>query len=388
MTSKDDFKQAPHNLLVIPGPIEVTDEVLFANAHPSVSHVSPGFVKVFGDSIRMTRDIVSSKDAQIFLISGSGTLGWDQISANLIEPGEEALVLHTGYFGDSFAECLKTYGAKAEQLKAEIGGVVPLPELEKALKAKKYKLVTFTHVDTSTGVLADAKAIADTVRRVSPETLIIMDGVCSVGCEEILFDEWGLDAIVTASQKGLATPPGLSIVFVSQRAMKVYETRKAPITSYYAGWNNWLPIMKAYESGNPAYFATPPVNLLNSYRESLLQIGKVPLAERFRLHREASRDIKTAATELGLKLVPTNLAHAANGMTAIYYPDGLTAADVLPRFSTRGIVVAGGLHHAIKDKYFRIGHMGVVATDRSRGDVERVINGLRESLAEARSQKL
>jgi alanine-glyoxylate transaminase/serine-glyoxylate transaminase/serine-pyruvate transaminase len=116
---------------------------------------------------------------------------------------------------------LQTYGAKADQVKAPIGAAVSQEELEKALSAKKYKIVTFTHVDTSTGVLSDAKSIAETVKRVSPDTLVVLDGVCSVASEEIQMDKWGIDVVLTASQKGLGTPPGLSCVAVSQKAMKV-----------------------------------------------------------------------------------------------------------------------------------------------------------------------
>jgi len=151
MSSVQDFKQSPHKLLVIPGPIEVSDEVLLANAHPSMSHVSLEFVPVFGDCIRMIREVLYTKNAQPFLIAGSGTLGWDQVAANLVEPGENVLVLHSGYFGDSFEECLQTYGAKVDQIEAEIGAAVSQIEIEKALKSKKYKVLTFTHVDTSTG---------------------------------------------------------------------------------------------------------------------------------------------------------------------------------------------------------------------------------------------
>ncbi|KAF8075096.1 PLP-dependent transferase [Lyophyllum atratum] len=389
MTSRDEFKQAPHKLLVIPGPIEVSDDVLYSNALPPVSHVSPDFIKVFGDAIRLTREVLFTKNAQPFLISGSGTLGWDQVSANLVEPGENALVLHSGYFGDSFADCLQTYGAKVDLVKAELGTAVSQSVIEEKLKAKKYKVLTVTHVDTSTGVLSDAKAVAETVRRVSPDTLVIVDGVCSVGSEEIRFDDWDLDVVLTASQKGLGTPPGLSIIAVSPRAMKVFETRKSPVTSYYASWKKWLPIMKAYEAGTPAYFATPPVNLIHAYHASLLQLTRssTSLDERFKLHREASQRVKKAATELGLKQIALEPAFAANGMTTLYYPEGLGASDVLPRFAKRGLVIAGGLLGSIKDKYFRIGHMGVTVVDTNRGDIDNIIRVLQESIVEARSQK-
>ncbi|KAJ3784368.1 pyridoxal phosphate-dependent transferase [Lentinula aff. detonsa] len=389
MSSTEQFKQSPHKLLVIPGPIEVSDEVLFANAHPSVSHVSPDFIPVFGDCIRMMRTVVDTAEGQPFLIAGSGTLGWDQVASNLVEPGENALVLHSGYFGDSFADCLETYGANVDQLKAEIGAAVSQEAVADALKKKKYKLLTFTHVDTSTAVLSDAKAIVETVRRVSPETLVALDGVCSVASEEIHMDQWDVDVIIAASQKGLGTPPGLSILVASTRAIKVFNSRKSRPTSYYSSWKKWLPIMKAYESGKPSYFATPPVNLIYAFHASLLAITKSApsLAERYELHREASRRIKTAAKDLGLKQLPLDPAFAATGMTALWYPDGLGAGDILPRLAKKGIIAAGGLHAETKDKYFRIGHMGITAVEKTRGDVDIVIKALKETLAEAAAEK-
>ncbi|KAI6149775.1 pyridoxal phosphate-dependent transferase [Pisolithus tinctorius] len=389
MSQECEFVQEPHKLLVIPGPIEVTDEVLYANAHPSMSHMSPDFASVFGDCIRMTRQILYSEDAQPFLIAGSGTLGWDQVSANLVEPGENALVLHSGYFADSFADCLQTYGANVDQVKAPIGDAVKESDVETALKSKKYKVVTVTHVDTSTGVLSNIKGVAEVTRRVSPDTLVVVDGVCSVASEEIRMDDWGIDIVITASQKGLGTPPGLSILVASQRAMKVFQNRKTPITSYYASWKKWLPIMHAYEKNSAAYFATPPVNLIYAYHTSLRQIvqGPVSLEDRFKAHKNASRRVKDVVAALGLRCVPLSEDVSANGMTAIYFPDGLAASDIIPRLLKKDVVVAGGLHASIKEKYFRIGHMGATAVDIERGDIDRVIVALNEALAEAKASK-
>lgn len=181
--------------------------------------------------------------SQPFVISGSGTLGWDQVAANLVEPGEEVLVLHTGYFADSFADCFDTYGVKATQLKAPIGDRPQLDAVEKALKEKSYKMITVTHVDTSTGVLSEIKALSELVHKVSPDTLVVVDGVCSVGCEEIAFDDWKLDVVLTASQKAIGCPAGLSILMASGRAIERFESRKAKPGSYFASWKNWLPSM-------------------------------------------------------------------------------------------------------------------------------------------------
>jgi len=388
MSSTSHFKQAPHKLLVIPGPIEVTDEVLYANAHPSVSHMSADFTAVFGESIRMTREVVRTTTAQPLLISGSGTLGWDQVSANLVEPGENVLVLNTGYFGDGFADCLQTYGAEVDQLRADFGATVAVAQVEQALQSKKYKIVTITHVDTSTGVLSNPQAVAEAVKKVSPDTLVVLDAVCAVASEEIRMDSWGIDVVITASQKGLGAPPGLSIVVVSEKALKVFETRSKPIAAYYASWKRWLPIMKGYESGTPAYFATPPVNLIHAYHQSLSQITKATLSldERLKLHRETSSRIKAAAKNLGLSQLPTHPEIAANGMTALWCPDGVKSSELVPAFLQRGVVIAGGLGTR-KDKYFRIGHMGSTAINSERGDVDRVIDVLKEVILEATSKR-
>jgi len=222
-----------------------------------------------------------------------------------------------------------------------------------------------------------------------PDTLVVLDGVCSVASEEIRMDAWGIDVVLTATQKGLGTPPGLSILIASQKALKVFESRSSPVTSYYASWKRWLPIMKAYENGVAAYFATPPVNLVYAYHASLSQItkGTPSLEDRFKMHRQVSQSIKDAVRELDLKQVPLDPAHAANGMTAIYFPDGIGAADVLPRLGAKGVVAAGGLHTSIKDKYFRVGHMGVTAVEPQRGDIDKIISSLKETIAEAKTSK-
>ncbi|KAH9458953.1 hypothetical protein Pst134EA_019105 [Puccinia striiformis f. sp. tritici] len=261
-TMSNGFTQNPHKLLVIPGPIEVADEVLLANASASVSHVSAGFIGIFGETLEMLLKLLYTSvetGSQAFVVSGSGTLGWDMVAANLVEHGEKVLVLSNGYFGEAFRDCLEAYGAEVDILSAQLGHTITPTELEKHLQETKitYKLITITHCDTSTGVLADAKGLAAVASRLSKDSLIVLDSVCSVASEEIRFDDWNLDVVLSASQKGLGTPPGLCISIASDRALKTLETRKTPISTYYASWKKWLPIMKAYQAGSPAYFATP-----------------------------------------------------------------------------------------------------------------------------------
>ncbi|PIG82928.1 aminotransferase [Aspergillus arachidicola] len=361
--------QAPHPTLLIPGPIEFDDAVLQSMAHYAESHVAPGFVKTFGETLTLVRKLFQSTNpaAQPFVISGSGTLGWDVVASSLVEKGENALVLHTGYFADSFATCLQTYGANATQLKAPIGERPSFEEIEQALKEKPYKIITITHVDTSTGVLSDIKRIAEIVRRVSPNTLVVVDGVCSVGCEEIAFDEWDLDVVLTASQKAIEPP--------------------VPPASYYSSIGNWLPIMQNYENFKPSYFATPPTQLVHALHTTLSQITSRPMAERFAVHAQASDRVKAAVAELGLKQLAAKPENQAHAMTAIWLPEGLAPPDVLPGLLKRGVIFAAGLHKEAATKYIRFGHMGVSVSDPTRKDIDNAIAALKEAMAEAKQAK-
>ncbi|KAF8473950.1 pyridoxal phosphate-dependent transferase [Kalaharituber pfeilii] len=377
--------QIAHPTVLIPGPVEFDDVVLQVMATPSQSHVGAPFVHTFGETLSFLRQLFITTDpaSQPLVVSGSGTLGWDFVAANLVEPGEKALVLHSGYFGDSFAECLKTYGAHAIQLKAPIGSKPSLEEVEEELHKNKYKIITITHTDTSTGVLSDVKAVSELVHRVSPDTLVVVDGVCSVGCEEIQFDKWGLDVVLTASQKAIGVPAGLCIMMLSGRAVNVFNTRKVAPASYFASFANWLPIMRNYEAKKPSYFATPSPQLIQALHTSLTQILAAPLSVRFEAHKATSRKVKAAIKSLGLRQLANKPEDQSNGMTAVYLPTGITASDLLPKLLAKGVVMAGGLHREIATKYFRFGHMGVSVMNEDLGHIDHAIVALKEALAEA-----
>ncbi|KAI0479056.1 alanine--glyoxylate aminotransferase [Xylariaceae sp. FL0804] len=381
--------QPSHPTLLIPGPVEFDDAVLQSMSHFSESHVGPGFVACFGETLSMLRKLfqTTSPSSQPFVISGSGTLGWDLVAANLVESGEDVLVLSTGYFSDGFADCLKVYGANVDVLGAPVGTRPQLPEIEKALKSKKYKMITVTHVDTSTGVLSELKKLSETVKAVSPDTLLIVDGVCSVAGEEIAFDDWKLDGVITASQKAIGVPAGLSISMFSGKAMDAFKARKTPPASYFASMKNWTPIMQNYEAKKPSYFATPSPQLVHALHTALSQILAKPLSERFAKHKETSDKVKKAVTDLGLKVVASDPADQAHLMTAIYLPETVKATDLLPKLAGSGVIFAGGIHKEIASKYVRFGHMGVSVTDPGRGDITKAMNALKDGLAECGYQK-
>ena len=369
------------DLLMIPGPIEFEPAVLAAMAEPTTSHVAADFIEVFGQALERLRQVFLSDDGQPFVVAGSGTLAMDLAGANLIEPGDKALVVNTGFFGDRFAALLARYGAVVTQVRAPVGGQPEPDEVEAALGEQRFKLMTVTHVDTSTGVIADTESLAALARRY--DTLIVVDGVCSIAGEEMRQSRWGVDVALTASQKAIAVPPGLALLLVGPRALAAFRQRKTPVLNFYADWSNWLPIMEAYEARRPSYFATPAVNLVGALNVSLGQILAEGLEARFARHRALSRACKAGIAALGLSQVPLRPELAANTMTAPRYPAGVMGADFLRYVRQAGVILAGGLHPQIRNEYFRIGHMGPT----NLGDILATIGAIETGL-EACGHKL
>ena len=363
-------------LLMIPGPIEFTPEVLRAMGLSTTSHVAPNFIEVFGQALERLRQVFLCPSGQPFVIAGSGTLAMDIAAANLIEPGDKALVVNTGYFGDRFAAILERYGAAVTQVRAPAVGDAPaLEEVETALKGSGFKLMTITHVDTSTAVGTDVKGLAALGREYG--ALVVVDGVCAVAGEEMRQEEWGIDLALTASQKAIGVPPGLALVVAGPRAMDAFRNRKTPVGNYYADWTQWLPIMEGYEARQPRYFGTPPVNLSWALNVSLGQIMDEGMDARFARHRRLSEALKAAVTALGMKQVPVSPDKTATTLTAPYFPDGVDRT-MLAHVKEAGVILAGGLHPDIKARYFRVGHMGVV----SMSDILATVGAIEKGLAQ------
>jgi alanine-glyoxylate transaminase/serine-glyoxylate transaminase/serine-pyruvate transaminase len=363
------------NLLMIPGPIEFEPAVLAEMGAPTTSHLAPNFMEAFGQVLERMRQVFLCPEGQPFVLAGTGTLAMDSAGANLVEAGDQALVVNTGFFSDRFGAILERYGAHVSHLRAAPGDQPRLEQVEAALKERQYKLLTITQVDTSTGVLADVQGIARLTRQ--QDTLCVVDGVCSVAGEELHMTEWGVDLALTASQKAIGVPPGLALLMAGPRAMDAFQKRKAPVLNYYADWTNWLSVMQAYEARKPSYFGTPAVNLIFALNISLGMILAEGMPARFARHAWLSRACKAGVQALGLEQVPVSSTMAANTMTAPRFPDGVAGADFLAAANRAGVTLAGGLLPAIRTQYFRIGHMGEVKP----GDILAVLGAVESALS-------
>ena len=361
-------------LLMIPGPIEFDPSVMEKMGQPTLSHVAPAFIESFGHALEMMRKVWLAPTGQPFIVAGSGTLAMDMAGANLIEAGDNVLVVSTGYFGERYAELLKRYGANVTFLQSEVGDIVPIEAVEAELASGKFKLMTFTHVDTSTSVLVDAKAMGALAQKYN--VLSILDGVCSVAGEEIRQEEWGIDVVVTASQKAVGVPPGLALLVASEKAMNVWKNRKTPVGNYYCDWSLWLPIMKAYEGRKPSYFATPPVNLIQALERSLELILEEGMDARFARHKRLAKKFRDELTSLEMAFIPKSEAIQANTLTAPYYPKGVNGGEFLGGVGAAGVVIAGGLLPSHKTLYFRVGHMGIVSDEH----IDRTVEAIKSSL--------
>lgn len=342
-----------NELLMIPGPTPVKEEILDVMSQATVSHVDPRFVKSYQNALEYTRRLFSC-DGEVFVICGSGTLAMEMAVVNTISPGENLLVLSQGYFGERFAHLARSFHINTDVISAEWGERVDPAQIERQLAAKQYKAVTITHVDTSTGVEADLETLVPLIKKAG--ALVILDGVCaSAGIEENMSRDYGggayIDVVLTGSQKAIGVPPGLAIVAFSQAALRARD-ELGQIAAYYADIHNWLPIMH-----DPSrYYATPAVNMIWAYEKAMEIIFAEGLEKRYQRHRAYGTAVREALRTYGMQPLAREEVAAAT-MTCLCYPAGVDDQTFRKLCYERGLVLAGALGQ-YKGKAFRIGHMG------------------------------
>jgi alanine-glyoxylate transaminase / serine-glyoxylate transaminase / serine-pyruvate transaminase len=289
---------------------------------------------------------------QPFVLAGSGTLAMEVAACNLLDPGQTALVVQTGIFGDRMARILGRRGVHVVRVTADAGSVPSIERIGEVLDEEPVTAVFATHVDTSTGVRLDARSLAALTR--SRGVLSVLDSVCAVGGELCEQAAWDVDVVLSASQKALGAAPGLALLVVSERALDARRELRVP-PPLFLDLEEWLPVHHALEGGVPSYFATPPTTLVRGLAAALAEIDVVVSVER---HARVARTLRNAWRHLGLTLVPDE-ADAANTLSALWIPEGVDVQ--LPRrIAEHGVLVAGALHPKLRPRSFRIGHMGWV----------------------------
>lgn len=359
---------------MIPGPVEFEPEVLRALGSPTKSHLDPDFVECFGRVLKGLRDVHGTTAGQPFVVAGSGTLAMELGAGNVVSEGDPVVIVDTGYFSERMATILTRLGCRVTRLSAPVGGCISPSELDAALVKESAVMVCMTHVDTSTGVRVPVEAMARVAR--ARGALVLVDGVCATGGEALAMDGWGVDVALTASQKALGVPPGLAVVMAGPRALETFRKRATKGRSLYLSWDEWLPVMEGYEAKKPVYFATPPVNLVAALDVSVGQLLREGLGPRIARHGRMAAAFRAGTQALGLRPVPLEGPLLANTLSALYLPEGVDLS-LVARIRDEGVVVAGGLHPAIRTTYFRVGHMGAV----QENDVLATLGALERGLA-------
>jgi alanine-glyoxylate transaminase/serine-glyoxylate transaminase/serine-pyruvate transaminase len=340
-------------LLLIPGPTPVNEDVLKEISRQPISHVSKEFGEHLKSCVENLKIIFGTKSGEIFIIPGSGTVGMEIAIKNFLKKDEKALVLSHGFFGDRFIEILEEDGFSYDKIQSKWGEVIDLNLIYEKLKKEKFSLITITHVDTSTGILAPIEDYMKVIKEVSYDSLVILDGVCATGGVEEKMDEWGVDIILTGSQKALSVPPGLAILSVSERAMKKREAM-GKIGFYYGDLLRWRPTIQDATK----YFATHNTNYTFGLKKSLEIILSEGLQERYKRHYENAKFIREKMMEIGFDVFG-NEKYLAPTLSLFVYPEGVDDEKFRSDLNKNGITVTSGIKD-LKGKVFRMGHMGEV----------------------------
>ena len=336
-------------LVMIPGPTPVTRSIQEQMGRETQAFGDQEFVSDYRDVLADLKTLWNL-DGEVFVISGSGTLGMEMAVANTLKSGDNLLIVSHGYFGDRFVELCERKGIICDVISSEWGQVVSAAEIDAKLASKQYQAITVTHVDTATGVEAPIDEIGEVMKKY-PDTIYILDGVCSTAAVDEDMKKYNIDLLFTGSQKAFGVPPGLTILWANEKVMKRRESL-GTIPEYYADFNKWLPIMH-----DPSkYYATPSINLIWALQESLRIIKEEGIQNRYERHRKVGKAMQAALETLGFKVL-AEVGHRAPTLSNVIYPAGIDDAEFRSTVYAEGIIVAGGLG-AYAGKMFRIGHMG------------------------------
>ncbi|HWP58671.1 MAG TPA: alanine--glyoxylate aminotransferase family protein [Candidatus Acidoferrales bacterium] len=350
--------------LLSPGPTPIPNEVVTAMSETIIHHRTPEFAKIMYEVRDGLKRLFGTKN-DVLILASSGTGAMEGAVSNLFSPGDKVLVVNGGKFGERWLLLAKAYGLAPVEIKVEWGKAVSVDAVEKQLKAHPdCQGVLIQHSETSTTVLHPVREIARLTRG---GPLLVVDGVTSVGALPVPMDEWGIDALVTGSQKALMLPPGLGFIALSDRAWARVEKSRSPKFYFDLKLER-----KNQQNGSTAF--TPAVSLVFGLRAALKLMEQEGIERVYARHERMARATRAAATALGLELLaPDSPSPAATG---IVMPPSVDADQLLEFLRARmGITFAEG-QDDLRGKIIRIAHIGYMGAF----DVITAVSGLEMAL--------
>jgi serine---pyruvate transaminase len=360
---------AEKRYLMTPGPTPVPPQVLAAMALPIVHHRSPDFRPTYRQVLDRLKEVYRTS-GEVLLYTASGTAGLESVVANLTSPGDRVVAVSAGYFGERWADIARAYGCDVEHIAYEWGETPSAEDLAARLaELGGASVVLVTQSETSTGVVCDVRAFATAAKGAG--ALIAVDAISSLGAVPCETDEWGLDSVVSGSQKALMSPPGLMTVSASDAAWKRREAATAP--RFYLDWER---TREAQESLDAAF--TPAVSIVVGLNVALGLILERGLEAAFDEHVRLGRACREGVKAMGLELFSPDDDSSAV-VTTVRVPDSIDGSQLLLDLRDRfGITLAPG-QGPLKGKVFRVGHLGYYDVF----DITTALAGIELALAEA-----
>lgn len=354
-------------LIMIPGPTPIPQSILKAIAKQPIKHRSDEFISIMEEIYTNLKYIFQTKN-DIFIFTSSGTGAMCGALENLLNPKDRILCLVTGKFGERWAEIAKLRGAEVDILSCNFGEVITPQMLENYLNSHKpYKAITLTHSETSTGVANDLQSLCAIIKKT--KSLCIVDGISSICAMPCKMDEWGIDILVSGSQKGFMLPPGLAFLALSTKAYEIHK--KCLFPSFYFNFSLYKESLKK----NTTPF-TPSINLIFGLLESLRTIKNIGLENLYHKHKKHTFALRDAIRAIGLELLVKNDLHASYATTSIIPPNDIKAQTIIKYLQENYNIIITGGQGELEEKIFRIGTLGHIQDE----DLIKIIIALEQTL--------
>ncbi|MBX3023321.1 alanine--glyoxylate aminotransferase family protein [bacterium] len=334
-------------LLLAPGPTPVPSRVRLAMAQPMFHHRTPQFSALFGEVRKQLQELFQTEQ-DVLMLAASGTGAMEASVNNCFAPGDEVIFVNGGKFGERWGKLATTFGLKPIEIRVEWGRAVRPEQIEQALaEHPSCKGVLVQASETSTAAVHPIDQIAAITRKTN--ALLVVDGITAVGVYSIPMDKWGIDVLVTGSQKALMLPPGLALVALSARAWERVEQTKQP--RFYFD----LPRERTNQAKNTTAW-TPAISLVIGLKEALTMLQEEGYPNVYARHERLAKATRAAGAALGMRLVaPDNPSPAVTGL---YTPEGIDGGKLFSYLRDKMQVVFAGGQDQLKGKIIRIAHLG------------------------------
>lgn len=338
------------NYLLTPGPTPVPASVLEAEGRPIIHHRTPQFQAYLKEAEENLKYVFATKN-DVFIFTSSGTGAMEATVVNLLSPGDRVITVQSGKFGERWTEIAKAYGLNPIVVDVEWGKTVSPAQIEELLnKNSDVKAVFTTLCETSTGITTDIKSIANIVRH--KNAVLVVDAISGLGAIELKTDEWGVDVVVSGSQKGLMLAPGLAFCSVSQKAWKLVEASRLP--KYYFDFKK---AKKAIDKTDTPF--TPAISLVIALNEALKLIKQEGIENIFKKNSKLAHSLRMSMQAIGLELF-ADASCQSDAITAVKVPQNIDGEKLVKVMrDDYGVTIAGG-QDEMKGKIFRIAHMGYI----------------------------